>query len=420
MNRDRAAISRISVLAFLLIIIAGSSVSALEFDHGFALRENALFMRWPEEIEPLYVYNGEQYFGISETRLRFWETVHAGTVSFEAALETRAGFNSSKLAAREMFSSDGSLLGSGKPLELWDMSAEHVSEDNDSLISRIDRLNARFSLGSFDFDVGRQPFSMGTSHFVGVLDIVAPFAPGDLDATYKPGVDAVRIRHGVGMTGEAELVYVAADDADESAYIGRYRTSLGMIDLELAGGRFRERYFGGAGWEGGRDPFGYWGEIAFFERLEEREQNRGGWSESAVSTVIGLDYYIKPNFIVGGAYMHQDFGVRDVDDLESIYFDAPFREGWSFLGASDYGLVTVSKELHPLIQADIAGIINLIDSSTLWQPKLTISTGDNTDVSVYGWVGMGEKNDSYTPLNTAKSEFGDMSDGGGFYMRVFF
>jgi len=401
----------------IMALMAAGVCGAVESERGLALRENVLLLKWPESISGQL---GEKYFGMSETRLRYWEHLSAGPVSFAAAVDSRAGFMSSKMSASGGFGSEGSLLGESKPLERWDMTFDHVDEDGASLSSRIDRLNARFSIGAFDVNIGRQPFSMGTSHFVGVLDVVAPFAPGALDASYKPGVDAVRIGRGFGMTSEAEILYVASKDADDSAIIGRYRTSLGSVDMELAGGQFRERVFGGIGWEGGVSPFGYWGELAFFERIAAGEKNRGGWSEAAVSAVLGLDYYIEADFVLGAAYMHQDFGARDVGELSDVYNDAPFREGWAFLGAADYGLVTLSKELHPLVQANVAGILNLIDSSTLWQPQITISTGDNTDLSVYGWFGSGESTDPESRCPRVESEFGDMPGGVGMFARWFF
>ena len=217
---------------------------------------------------------------------------------------------------------------------------------------------------------------------MGVLDVVAPFAPGDLDATYKPGVDAVRVRRGIGMTGEAEIIAVGSKKWNEGALLGRCRYPIAGIDVEFVGGRFRRRTFGGIGWEGGKGSFGLWGEMALFQRRENHEVYRGGWSEAAFSGVSGVEVKIAENTIIGGAFMFQDFGVREPEDLTSVYSDAPYKEGWAFLGSASYGVVTVHRQLHPLVNGDIAGLINLIDNSTLWQPQLTISTGDGNGAEV--------------------------------------
>lgn len=418
MRRLTTSIPAVIIAAVVMTVALGGGVRAVELDGGMALRQNALLMRWPTEMRD--IARGERGFGMSETRARFFASARAGGGIFNAAIESRAGFYSSSLAQSGLFRSEGSLLGQGRPLRKWDLTFDHMDGAATTLTSRIDRLDALFHVGAFDIDAGRQPLSMGTSHFVGVLDIIAPFAPGDLDATYKPGVDAVRVRTGVGMTGEAEIIAVGAEDISDGAILGRTRISWGSYDVEVVGGRFRRRGYGGFGWEGGTAPWGFWGEAAVFERLRDREAIRGGWSEAAFSAVAGLDYYIEADFVAGGGLMFQDFGARDAKDLDSVYSDAPYREGWVFLGSAGYGVLTVSKKLHPLVQADAAGLVNLIDGSTLWQPRITLNTGDNTDLSFYGWIGTGDKTGTKNGVPVIRSEFGGMPDGGGFYGRWFF
>ena len=200
----------------------------------------------------------------------------------------------------------------------------------------------------------------------------------------------------------------------------RYLTVLKRIDFEFVGGGFRRRGFGGVGWEGEVKSAGVWGEIALFERRDDVEKWRGGWSEAAFSGVAGIDFNFSGKFKLGSSFMFQDFGVRDPDELIDIYLDAPFQEGWSFLASAAYGVITLHHELHPLVKSDLSGIINLIDNSTLWQPMITVNTGDNTDLAFYGWLGTGEKAEVNGLSISTGSEFGGMPDGGGFYARWFF
>jgi hypothetical protein len=72
------------------------------------------------------------------------------------------------------------------------------------------------------------------------------------------------------------------------------------------------------------------------------------------------------------------------------------------------------------LPADGAGLVNLIDGSTLWQPRITVSTGDNTDISFYGWIGTGDGMGRRNGAPVMRSEFGGMPEGGGFYGRWFF
>ena len=410
--------NNVSVLfGFIFGILPAVSAGAVEYDTGIALRQNVLMFRWPQELSRLF--GMERDFGISETRARVFGSASRGPVTVNGAIETKANFMSGTIGSFGQFQ-EGSLLGTGRPLRHWDLSRKHVSGTSTSATSLIDRMDVTVRLGDYDLDLGRQPISIGTSHFVGVLDVIAPFAPGDLDATYKPGVDAVRVRRLVGMTGEAEIIAVGNTEWERGALLGRLRTNWRSMDFEMVGGRFRERMFGGVGWEGEIAEWGFWGECAAFERKSERERFHGGWTKAAVSAVTGIERLLPADITAGTSLLWQDFGVRDPDDLLDVYKEAPFNEGWVFLGSCAYGVLTAHRQMHPLVNADIAGILNLVDGSTLWQPRISISTGDNTDLSVYGWLGAGEKPSVVNGTMTAGSEFGMMPSGGGFYGRWFF
>ncbi|MCE5249809.1 hypothetical protein LLG96_06265 [bacterium] len=391
---------------------------ASDLRYGAALRQNVLLFRRPAGTSGAVM--PDHVFGISQSTLRVYEDANWRTIALSTAVETRMNFFSSGSGMFGLTGGGGSIFGSGKPLERWDATFDHVEENTASMQTRLERLDLSWSLGSYDFHAGRQPVSLGTSHFIGVLDVVAPFAPGDLDATYKPGVDALRIRRPVGMKGEAEVIAIGGRPWEYGALLGRFRSSVKGIDLELVGGRFRKRGFGGIGWEGGVGDYGIWGELALFERKKNEEAWRGGWSEAAFSGVAGVDFNLPSKIKMGGALMFQDFGVRDPGDLAFVYQDAPFREGWAFLASAGYGLVTLHRQLHPLVNADCAGLINLVDGSTLWQPMLTVSAGNNADISLYGWIGAGEKNTVRADGITMRSEFGSLPTGAGFYARWFF
>ena len=403
---------------FGLCTMLSGTADTFELHRGANFRQNILIMRWPSGLNTRLFPEGS--FGVSATRARIWSRVYRGAFVLNGAVESKANFFSSGTDSGGLFGEGGGIFGTSRPLERWDLTAGHIEEKSMNLRTRLERLDLRGTISRFDIDIGRQPVSLGTSHFVGVLDVIAPFAPGDLDATYKPGVDAVRVRRGIGMTGEAEIIAVGEKKWRDGAFLGRSRCSLKVIDVELVGGYFRRRTFGGIGWEGGIGSCGLWGEMALFQRRKDHEVYRGGWSEAAFSGVAGLDVRLADNTIVGAALMFQDFGVRDPEDLTDVYSDAPYQEGWVFLGSASYGVVTVHRQLHPLVNGDVAGLVNLIDGSSLWQPRLTISTGDNSDLSVYGWIGTGKKARIDGTIVTMRSEFGMLPDGCGFYARWFF
>jgi hypothetical protein len=414
--------------AALLIIAAAAISGAADFDYGADLRQNTLIFKRGNSMPVMLM--PDRIIGLSQTALRVNGDVYFEDFTISGALENKSTFLSTDQGfGGIMGGQGGGFFGSSKPLRIQDETFHHISEDNATMQTSIERLDVSWYMGAWTFDVGRQPVSIGTSHLVGVLDVIAPFSPGDLDATYKPGVDAVRIRRGIGMTGEAEIIAVGDDNMDNGAILTRGRGSFGGIDIEGIFGRFRQRNFGGIGWEGGLGEWGgIWGETALFQHRDGEEQIYGGSEDVAFSGVAGLDYELPWDMRGGTSFMYQDFGYRDTDDLFNVYNDAPFREGWAFLAANRYGVQTLHRELHPLVQGDLAGIINLVDYSTLWQPRLTVSVGDNSDISFYGWLSSGEKTDIAVPVQGQQgaplidpgSEFGMIPQGGGMYARWFF
>ena len=229
MQCSRYGINSVKVTAIVLVMLCPDIPAAIEVDGGADVRQNALLMSSPLEMDTALSPEGS--FGISETRLRFRSSAYYGGFVLNCALESRAGFISSDSGMLSLSEGGGSIFGKSRPLEHWDLTWEHIEEQSTSLSSRIERLDVRWKAWNVDFDIGRQPVSLGTSHFIGVLDVLAPFAPGDLDATYKPGIDAVRIRKGLGMTGEAEIIAAGAKNFSDGAVLGRYRTMVQGIDF---------------------------------------------------------------------------------------------------------------------------------------------------------------------------------------------
>lgn len=408
-------------LLALAILSAAAGEAQAQTEAGVALRQNALTVSWPHRPAGLPLPDGS--VGMAETRMRTW-LGHAwqdppwGETRLKGALEVQTGFNSAGAGGLGLIG--GGTPTQSRPFEVLNLTWEQTNPAINSPRARVERLDVAWRLGEVDLDLGRQPVSLGTSHFVGVLDVLAPFAPGAMDASYKPGIDALRARTALGETGEAELILAGRDPWGEGGAIARMRSSLAGLDLELLGGRFRNRTFGGLGWEGELGSAGVWGELALFQRRPDQEQHRGGWSRAAFSGVTGVDVKLPFETHGGAALMIQDFGARRPEELASVYQDAPYREGWAFLGSSAYGVLTASRQLHPLVNGSLAGLVNLVDGSTLWQPRLTFSVSDNSDLGAYAWIGLGAPPRVEGLSVTLGSEFGMVPSGLGIYARWFF
>lgn len=373
----------------LALLLAAAVPAAAQTEAGVALRQNTLYSDGPAGA---YWLSGTF---VRPTFLRRGSGWH-----MEAALELAALANSLDRAGLGAAQAGGSAFARGAYYERFDLTLDPVADPDKQARLRVERFKAARRFGAFDVEVGRQPVTLGTSHFVGVLDVLAPFPPGDLDAIYKPGIDAARLRTGWGAEGEVELIAAAADPWRESAGVLRLRRPLGGIDLEAVGGRFRRRAFGGVGWEGDAGPVAVWGEGAVFEHS----------GSPRVSFVAGGERRLGEGKTLGAGYLFQEFGARSAAGLAAAAADAPYRQGWAFLGARQYALLTAHWEVHPLVHLDLSGLFNLTDASTLWQPRLTWNAADEADLALYAWKATGR---------AGRSEFGSAADGVGLYARIF-
>ncbi len=383
---------------------------------GFALRQTTLVAGWPEHPAGSGLPPGAM--GIADTRLRSWLNDRWYGVRFSGAVEFETGYGSAP-------SSNLGLLGDSnpgvsRPFDVLDLTWVPTSPTSATSRAEVERADLRWSTGPLDFDVGRQPISLGTSHFVSVLDVLAPFAPGSLDASYKPGIDAVRVSAGFGEQGVAELIVAGTDPWNRGGTLARLHDTLAGMDVEILGGRFRDRSFGGFDWDGQVGPAGLWGEFAAFQRLPGIEQYRGGLRQVALSGVAGADLSLPFDLQGSFGLLYQDFGARRPEDLPSVYTDAPYRQGWDFLGSAGYGVVTLSRALGPLVSGSVSGLVNLVDGSTLWEPQVTYSVSDNADLGAYVWAGVGAPPARDGATVVPRSEFGMVPTGGGLYARWFF
>lgn len=288
------------------------------------------------------------------------------------------------------------------------------------VVGTVERFQGSWRAGDIDVDLGRQPVSLGTSHFIGILDVLAPFSPGYLDSTFKPGIDALRLRTRSGRTGEAELIVVPGRSVETRAVLARLRRTVRGIDFEGVAGRFRRRDMAGVGWEGEKRGWNIWGEAAVFTRRPDAERRRAGPRGIARSLIAGVERQVRALTRVGLAGFYQDFGADSPGELPQVLTEAPFRERWAYLGGRGYLMGTFDQEMHPLVRLSAAVLVNTGDGSTLCQPKIIFNTGDDSDLTLFGWIGAGPDIGTDAGGPVTRSEFGSVADGIGVLSRWFF
>ncbi len=417
-NQVSNSFQKYILITGLAILCSISSTKSFASDTIGAYRQIFQFRKSPQYSISAFPDLKEKTW-TTQSLLRLSHSRYMGEVRLKAEMEFSGLFDSQNPFSNRSNAWSGAKQSS--TLTGWKTDSSLLKTPNTSIVSNLERLELSFSSGNFDFQVGRQPISLGTSHFTGVLDVISPFYPGYLDSSYKPGVDGIRIRTLKGDTGEMELILVTGKKSSDSTYLARIRDTYAEIDLELLAGKLRNRNFLGAGWEGERRRVNIWGEVAIFERKTDLEKILGGISDKyAISWIAGLEKDTGYDWRLGIAYLHQDFGARTPESLPIAYSGLSFKQGWTHLGASSYIMVSATREMNPLVNLNINGIYNCTDNSSMWQPTLSISTGDNSDLVFFIWMGHGRESEVKAPGIIQRSEFGDFPKGGGLVVRRFF
>lgn len=344
----------------------------------------------------------------SDTRLRHeWiasETLDGLDLALEWSLKT-----SSLASPAAGFRLPAS--GASSAFELHHLSLNPIDEAGTNLDLRLERFSYSFSRKNYDFTIGRQPLTLGRGRWFSILDIINPFAPGALDTTYKPGIDALTISRSLSPTEDLQLIAAASPQNDDGAWLVRYRQLIRSLDLEWVAGTFRSRRLIGVGYEGeiGRQPI--FGELALFEVLPQKDLLNTGDS-TAFSGSLGLEWLLGPMEFLSISYFYQDFGARSPQDLPKAWLSAPIAQNWGFLGMRSYLHLGHSKTLDLKRSVSLNAMFNLEDESAILQPRLTWILNQKTDLTFWAFHGLGK--------SELQSEFGSSGTGIGLFLKYYF
>ena len=395
----------IKFIIYVLCYTFAIHQNLLGLEQGNVLRTTYQFSRWRSELAP----NKKGSFHTSQWNLRHWwkDSSEFHEWSWELAFETNSNFQSGAGA--------GSANSIESPLRLFDMHTELSNRPSSTHSTFIDRFWYHWRYKDFDITLGRQAIGLGTSHFISVLDIMAPFTPGTLDSTYRPGVDAIRVQTAHGDSGERDFIAAFSPEESMHSFIYRQRLLRGNYDFETIIGRVYERNFIGFGFEGSSRRLGQWGELAFFER-KDSDTLRTGSDKFAFSAVFGAEYFLADGREWGVSYFHQDFGASNSIQRIKLITEPIANQGWLTLSGRNYVHLSFSHLLRPLIKDNYNAIFNLQDNSGFYQPRIDINLKDNVNLSIFAWITSGKA--SSNP--TQSTEFGSLANGAGLFLQYYF
>jgi hypothetical protein len=306
----------------------------------------------------------------------------------------------------------GSVAGLGVsivPGRSLDLSTTFIDKERIQAWHDVDRLSLTLYTGMGDITVGRQAITWGISNLFPVADLWASYSPYELDTEEKPGADALRIL--TYPSSGVELDFIVADkgSADDLSAGLRASYSASWADLHLAGGKFWNEVLGIGGIAA---PLGVWKLRA--EGVLPYDLDTSDLKLPRVT--LGVDL-LGGETMLSGEYHFNGIGVDDSDAYLEALNDPRIARGESYyLGRHYLGLMGSWAPGNDRLSLALSSMANLQDGSTILSPILTYDFGQETRVSMGGFLSSGDTPTFGPVAPTIKSEYGMYGD--LFFTRV--
>ncbi|GLR11764.1 hypothetical protein GCM10007907_05540 [Chitinimonas prasina] len=253
--------------------------------------------------------------------------------------------------------------------------------------------------------LGRQPVSLTQGRIWSPADLLAPFAPGDLERLYKPGVDGIRLAWSAtadlnltsmvtsakvqGEGSHANFLQQAdwADERGKTTLLLSYRDGQRSVALS----RQHNNLLAGAD---------VYGELAA-SRLEARSAQL--WRDrTAVRAVVGLNRKVAENTLLTLEYFYQSLGVTEPADYAAFEQRAAQTDLPAMgLGRHKLGMA-LSRQVSTLLSLEGQWQANLNDGSSAVSGLLKYSLQKDLELRAAFSLAVGGKRDSeYRRLGNA-------------------
>lgn len=249
----------------------------------------------------------------------------------------------------------------------------------------IDRLYFDYSVGNWQFRLGRQRINWGINVAWNPNDIFNAYSFTDFDYEEKPGSDALLAKYYIGFASSIEIAVKAADDWKKAVAGLLFKWNAWNYDFQLLSGYMSNNVVAGGGWAGNLWDAGFKGEFTYFYALDEEE-------EDGFALTLGLDYIFKNGFYTSLGYLYNQQGNND-QSLSNIFsFELSAKNLYPYQSAL---FLQASYPVNPLANAGIALIYSPVKTHPLFiSPNFSYSLSSDLDLGVFGQVIL-EKNESY-------------------------
>ena len=284
-----------------------------------------------------------------------------------------------------------------------DLSWNLVSQKDWFLNTAIDRLYLDYTWKQFQLRAGRQRINWGISLVWNPNDLFNAFSYIDFDYEERPGSDAVLFTWYTSGTSSLDIAVKTGQNHQTTA-AARYLFNVGTYDLQLIGGKNGQDAVVGGGWSGSLGAVSFRGEGSFFTPLPGKEPV----SEKSVSASVEADYTFSNSFYVHSAFLFNSTGTTKAGSSSGISLLNPdFDLSAKSLSIGKYEWFgQVSYPFNPILNINLAGLLNPSDQSSYLSPTVTISLQDNIELMLTAQLLLGDTGSEYGYMGNTYACFG--------------
>lgn len=372
-----------SIVVLVLFFLITNTISAQEKQKKWSLDGYISYMNTNsfDSIGNAWIIDNQLH-----NRLNF-EYYPNDNFSFVAQFRNRLMYGNSVLVYpnyADMIATDNGFL---------QMNWNAINEKNFLLNVNIDRLYFKYSVGKFDFQVGRQRINWGRTLVWNPNDIFNTYSYFDFDYIEKPGSDAARVQYYLNGTSNIEIAASVNKDKRETL-AAKYLVNKWNYDFQFMAGEITQNdYVCGLGWAGAIKSVAFRGESSYFIPIDANDTTR----EASFNATFSLDYTFKNSLNIMGQLLYtqipkdnpiSSFAGFYTSDLNAKYLS--FTE-WNIFGSIGY-------PVSPLLNAKLAGMFYPKVKGYFISPNFDYSLSNNLTFSFVYQYFVGEFPNAYSGI----------------------
>lgn len=372
-----------SIVVLVLFFLITNTISAQEKQKKWSLDGYISYMNTNsfDSIGNAWIIDNQLH-----NRLNF-EYFPNDNFSFVAQFRNRLMYGNSVLVYpnyADMIATDNGFL---------QMNWNAINEKNFLLNVNIDRLYFKYSVGKFDFQVGRQRINWGRTLVWNPNDIFNTYSYFDFDYIEKPGSDAARVQYYLNSTSNIEIAASVNKDKRETL-AAKYLVNKWNYDFQFMAGEITQNdYVCGLGWAGAIKSVAFRGESSYFFPIDANDTTR----EASFNATFSLDYTFKNSLNIMGQLLYtqipkdnpiSSFAGFYTSDLNAKYLS--FTE-WNIFGSIGY-------PVSPLLNAKLAGMFYPKVKGYFISPNFDYSLSNNLTFSFVYQYFVGEFPNAYSGI----------------------